>query len=230
MPETPLDALVPLLSEERLQRYRQLQDVDTMATYLWNIQLCEALYPSLCIVEVALRNTIHNTLAEHHGRQDWYKAAQLGRDDAATLRFAIQRVREAGKDPTSGRIVAGLSFGFWTGLLSSLYGNSPKGPRWWTSPHSPLLAAAFPYAPASIQQYRGRLQSRFNEIRRLRNRSFHYECIFDDPKLLQKHQHICEAIDWIHPELGVANRTIDRFMAVHSQGVDSIREIVAEPH
>lgn len=230
MAHDSLEQLVPFISEERLKRYQQTQDDDTLARYLWNIQLCEALYPSLCIVEVALRNTIHNTLAGHYGRQDWFAAARLGRDDAATLRFTIQRLREAGKDPTPGRIVAGLSFGFWTGLLSSLYGNSPRGPQWWTSPQSPLLAAAFPYAPPGIQQYRGRLQTRFNEIRRLRNRSFHYECIFDDPKLMQKHERILEAIDWIHPELGIANRTVDRFISIHAQGVDSIRQSLSGHH
>jgi hypothetical protein len=54
-------ALLPrvelIISAPRLQRYRDAtsSDPDTVALYCWNIQLAEALLPSIAILEVSLR-------------------------------------------------------------------------------------------------------------------------------------------------------------------------------
>jgi hypothetical protein len=51
------------LSVERFQRYSKGQEglVPPLARYLWNVRLCEALYPTLNCVEIGIRNSIHWT-------------------------------------------------------------------------------------------------------------------------------------------------------------------------
>ncbi|MFQ3241345.1 MAG: hypothetical protein ACI9JZ_001029 [Lentimonas sp.] len=48
------------LAPERIDAYRQdgANQPITMARYLWNMALCEPLYPTLQIAEVALRNSL----------------------------------------------------------------------------------------------------------------------------------------------------------------------------
>jgi hypothetical protein len=194
-----------------------------IVTYLWNIELCEALYPSLCALELTLRNSLHLVLTNHYGRDDWYDVIALQRDEARARDSTKSKIRTAKKPVLPGRMVSGLSFGFWTGILSSLYGNSPKGPQLWTSPHSPLLVSAFPHAPATHQQYRGQVHFRFNELRRFRNRVFHYECIFDNPLLIQKHADIIDSIGWISPDIQSSTVALDRLLQIYQSGQRRIR-------
>lgn len=71
-----LKSLVGALSTERLTGYQRTGRSETaehtLQRYLWNIQLCEALYPVLNLLEVTLRNTLHSALWQHTGHEDWY--------------------------------------------------------------------------------------------------------------------------------------------------------------
>jgi len=55
----PLEAI---LAPERLDAYRQdgVPPATTLARYLWNMALCESLYPPLQMAEIALRNSLHH--------------------------------------------------------------------------------------------------------------------------------------------------------------------------
>lgn len=131
------DELRRMYTVDRLARYSASEgdDLSMIVSYLWNIELCEALYPGLCALELTVRNSIHLVLSTHYGRPDWYDLPNvLQRDEARARDRTKEAIARAGKPVIPGRVVAGLNFGFWTGLLSSLYGNSPKGPQLWTSP------------------------------------------------------------------------------------------------
>ena len=82
------------------------------------------------------------------------------------------------------RVVAELSFGFWTGLT---------GPRYdvlWRN----HLVKIFPRRPVQ----RAHVQTRLNSIRKLRNRVAHYEPILSRP--LQKDvNQIFDTISWMSP-------------------------------
>ena len=59
-----------IVSVDRLAPYCQPSDQDNLdvaARYLWNIALCEALYPVLQAQEIALRNTLHNEISKLYG-------------------------------------------------------------------------------------------------------------------------------------------------------------------
>ena len=54
------------VSSKRLAAY-QLQggdnsDIEVLTRYVWNIKLCESFYPILQLLEVALRNSIHESI------------------------------------------------------------------------------------------------------------------------------------------------------------------------
>jgi hypothetical protein len=86
-----------ILSPERLDAYRQdgAAPAITLARYLWNMALCEALYSPLQIAEIALRNALHGCLSTRFGGAGWY-------DVIASLAHAIDRftaIHQAGLTP-----------------------------------------------------------------------------------------------------------------------------------
>lgn len=151
-------------------------DLDTVTRYFWDISLCQALYPSLGLLEVAVRNSIDATLAVHFGRSDWYDTPGfLQNREAIRVGRAKKKIQDSRKLVAPGRVVAELNLGFWTSLLDTLYGNSPYGPQVWKSPSRPLLIAAFPNAPNCALGVRRPILNRLDDIRLLRNRIFHHE-------------------------------------------------------
>jgi hypothetical protein len=69
-----LASLEPSLSPARLQRYQSAagDPLETAVNYLWNMALCESLYYSVNMVEIALRNGLHRSLTQHFGIPHWY--------------------------------------------------------------------------------------------------------------------------------------------------------------
>lgn len=67
--------LTRILSAERLSAYRgrlpdAASDIRLFGRYVWNMALCESLYPGVQTLEIALRNTIHQAVAQHFKRID----------------------------------------------------------------------------------------------------------------------------------------------------------------
>jgi hypothetical protein len=223
------------LSRERLDPFRSdpNDSLSIISNYFWNIALCQSLYPCIGLVEVAMRNAIHTSLADYFGRTNWFDLpGLLQTNERLALNAAKVSLSRAGKIMTPGRIVAELSFGFWTALLSSLYGNSPKGPRLWASPNSILLARAFPYAPASVQGYRSRVHKRFDDLRLLRNRVSHHEPVWKGVLVPSRragipptrtsiedlHFELIDAIGWINPTLQGTVKSLDTFQDTYHRG------------
>lgn len=212
--------LTTALSTERLAAYQNrlgpTRDLDLFAHYAWNMALSEAFYPALQVLEVTLRNTIHEAVSRRSGRSDWY-------DDLRIVQFSKDRdmVNQARntlalkhKPPDPGRMVAELSFGFWTSLLDRRY----EQVLW-----PVLLKSCFPFMPRALRT-RANLSKRFQRIRTLRNRIFHHEPIWYWQDLRQQHTDILEAISWIEPTARDLAVAVDKFPAVHGAGLDTIRQ------
>src|ERR1700712_3261820 len=63
-----------LFSKERLKKYRDNFNNDdrrAVCLYKYNIQACQALYPLISILEVALRNAIDRVLAAYFDDAGW---------------------------------------------------------------------------------------------------------------------------------------------------------------
>jgi hypothetical protein len=173
--------------------------LDTLARYSWNSYLGASLYPTLLHLEVAFRNRLHDAVASRYPIGPWQDVdCWLGRvppilapSEFAQVQVATDRLRRTGKPITPGRVVAELTFGFWTNLLDVRY--EQRQVLW-----PPLLEKAFPHLPA-VHRTRRVVAKRFNMLRRLRNRVFHYEPIWHWRDLSNQHEMLLEAISWLSP-------------------------------
>lgn len=92
--------------------------------YVWDRNVASAVFADLAIVEVALRNAMHEALAQVWG-PDWYDSGAVVLDnrsrnqlDTAKSHLPAGLVSAAGPD-LPGRVVAQCMFGFWVNLLDS---------------------------------------------------------------------------------------------------------------
>jgi hypothetical protein len=198
-----------VFSQERLDAYRPAggSDLDMVVNYFWDIALAEAIVPCLHAAELALRNSIHDAFTAHYGTDMWfYQPAVLEPGQLGELSRALGQLSRRRAQPTSGRIVAELTSGFWVAVLSD-----PYHQRIWQPSSFAMLRTVFPHSDTLPRQD---IQNRFNAIRKLRNRVFHFEAIWDRPHLLREHADIHEAIGWISPTLQQAILAVDTFPQV----------------
>jgi len=206
------------LSDQRFDSYRQSstdKNIDLLEHYLWNIALCESLYPTLQNLEIALRNNIYKAVAISFDNPKWF-------DDPSILNDEQQKsVREAkkrlNKPATEGRVIAELTFGFWTSLFDRKYDRV-----FWNQ--KDLIKNAFPNMPNSIRT-RSTLSKRFSDIRKLRNRVFHHEPIWNNPDLKNRYEGLTEALGWLNPALrDVTELILDRFPHTYLEGSKPYRD------
>jgi hypothetical protein len=110
---------------------------------------------------------------------------KLGPEQGAMLRKAKDTLTKEGKPLDAGRVVAELSFGFWTGLTG------PKYDVLWRD----HLVKFFPSRPVQ----RTEVQTRLNSIRKLRNRIAHHEPILFSGRLQKYVNQIFDTISWMSP-------------------------------
>jgi hypothetical protein len=207
------------ISSARLQRYQSnpFDSLETVINYFWNIALAESLYCSLNMVEIALRNGLHNALAHQFGTPTWYdRAGLLEWRQAVEVRKTKARIAARGDLVTSDRVVSELTFGFWVTILSRPYDS-----RLWSSWKASPLKTAFVRIPRSLRQ-RQHIHQHYNAIRELRNRVFHHEPIFDDQLLDQRHDGVKRGLYWLNPEMVNCLEYYDRFPDVLRSGRTSI--------
>lgn len=195
------------LSSDRLGRYLQWAAGDrakALELYTLNARVSECLYTPLHMLEVVLRNRIHAVMTEacHEG---WFhdEGALLGEWQPGQLEKAIGDIREEGKEPTPGRVVAALTFGFWTAMFGKDY-----EVLWQTTLHR------IARRPDGKGLKRKDFSTPLTPIRKLRNRIAHHEPIlmWNLPK---HHEKIIELTGWLSPpaaEWCVAN---SRFPELH---------------
>ena len=219
------------LSRVRLEHYRSDNgsDLDMVINYFFNIELSEALYPSLQAFEVALRNSIHHAFTQHFGTEFWFDAPNLypAPPSPETTPWQAQAIQSA-RDKLSGekkehgadRIIAELHLGYWNSLF-----NRPFVDKLWIPNQGALLAQVFPHATRS-QQVARHLEKRITRVRILRNRVMHFEPIWKRRHLQQNHGEILEALLWISPVMCETIAMCDRFSDVFATGRESVKHRV----
>jgi hypothetical protein len=191
-------AIKRIFSTERLEPYLRHHDNDfekSLQHYKANIKISEAFYPLLSVLEIGLRNNFDNQLKRLFQDDQWHENSNFIK---IVSRFQIERISEARtsilrekKQVTSGKIISELSFGFWTSLLDSRFERTL-----WKN-----LRLSFPNCPKSIRK-RKTMSSKFNGIRKLRNRIFHHEPIsWNIDVLINYRNEIVEGIDWLDKDL-----------------------------
>ena len=202
-----------ILAPERLGAYRQdgATPATTLARYLLNMALCEALYSPLQFAEVALRNALHTCLTARFGTATWYDVVPaLPAWQQKQLDEARQKLQTRGKPATPGALVAELQFGFWTGFFNKSHGGTGLG-------HA-LAGQAFAHAPRSARDMKKR-DARWKRIRDLRNRVFHHERIIRWLDLDAQHAAILEVVGWMNQPLRDFALVVDRYDAIRKAGL-----------
>jgi hypothetical protein len=223
-----ISSLWRLVSAQRIDSFRRgtaSGEEEVLARYLWNIALCEALYPSLHFLEVGLRNVIFEAAAATYpvgtgaggAAGSWLEhPGILHADEARAVRAARQRLSRRGKPCEAGGLVAELSFGFWTTLFDVRYEQDRV--LW------PRLFGQKIFAHAPRQQRsRKALSPLLNRVRHLRNRAFHHEPIWHWSDLTQQHALVVDLLGWMGPQLRATGSAVDRFPQVHREGVAALR-------
>jgi hypothetical protein len=163
--------------------------------YKANIRISEAFYAPIAVLEICLRNSINIQLRRLFGTEEWYSDIRFNK---AITPFQLTKIDEAmntiireQKTVTPGRIVAELSFGFWTSLFDKRF----EYLLW------KQLRLSFPACPKHIRQRRT-ISKKLNGIRKFRNRIFHHEPVSWSFNALQIYRdEIYQGIDWLDTEL-----------------------------
>lgn len=209
-----------VLTPARLASYIPLggNDLAVVTTYFWNAALTRDFHTSLGAAEIAARNGIHKALHIHTGHPAWYDRVVLLPREATALATVKKDIVAGGKPVIPGRVIAGLSFGFWTGLLSTGFGPHGYGKVLWSPNNAALIAQAFPLL-APLNQNRGYVHDRLNTLRLLRNRTSHHEPIWRGMTLRSGktfslaglYTDILDTIGWVSIELRDSTHAYDRF-------------------
>jgi hypothetical protein len=196
------------LSLERFGRYLAWAGRDrerAIELYTLNTRISESLYIPLQSLEVALRNRIHVVMAEGLGDEAWFHQAGVLLNDRQPdqLTKAVEDLKAVNKMPTPGRIVAALSFGFWTAMFGPHY----EG-LWRTTLHR--IAAK----PDGKRLRRKDFSGPLTPIRSIRNRIAHHEPIitWDLPGI---HKRMVELTRWLSPAAAAWCRENDRFDQIY---------------
>jgi hypothetical protein len=168
--------------------------------YKANIELSEAFYPILSVLEVCLRNAVNETLKAHFNDPYWFKN-HLPPEFLPSVSEAIQKVSTQRKNITPDRIIAELNFGFWNRLFNRNY----TGLLW------KELRLIFKNTPKHLRQ-RDTIADALYRIRTLRNRIYHYEPIFNNLQDLEKqYNEMLTFLVWLDKDLPNLLSDIDRF-------------------
>ena len=168
--------------------------------YKVNIELSEAFYPILSVLEVSLRNAVNETLKLHFNDPYWFKNS-LPVEFLPFVSDATQKLTAQRKTITADRIIAELNFGFWNRLFNRHY----TGLLW------KPLRLIFQNTPKHLRQ-RDTIADALYRIRTLRNRIYHYEPIFGNLQDIEKQYiEMLKFLTWFDNDLPKLLTGIDRF-------------------
>jgi len=205
-----------LLSQSRLATYFQLFPNDNQKAieyYQLNTQIAESLYPLLSNLEIVLRNAIHNSFSIHFKNSNWY--AQVNYPELQDqINIAKSKIIASKNQINIDKLVSELTLGFWTSLFNKNYAKD-----YW----KPLMYA-FPLL-GKQQKHRNVIAFKLNNIRKFRNRIFHYEPICNDLNILSiNHANILEVLQWINSDIVIWTKQIDRFDNLYKQASTMIAQ------
>lgn len=156
------------ITNKRFEIYKDIE------TYNNNLKKAKHLYIPLSVLEVSLRNSINNLFEKFYGA-GWIinEANFLRHKEIEKIIQAKSKISENQETITKDKLVAELTFGFWTALFQSVYDNKMRTNN---------LKQIFPNLPPKEVELidRKKMSSKLNHIRKFRNRVFHHENILKD--------------------------------------------------
>lgn len=194
------------LSSARFNVYLEQTENNFDKAYLLykaNIELSEAFYPVLSVLEICLRNAINEKLKEYFNAPYWFKN-HLPKEFRPFVLEAEEKIISQRKTVTADKIIAELNFGFWNRLFNRNY----TGLLW------KPLRLIFKNTPKHLRQ-RDTIADYLFRIRKLRNRVYHYEPIFRNLQDVEKqYNEMIKFLVWLDKDLPQLLDNIDRFKEI----------------
>lgn len=224
---------VKTISASRLQTYKDRfslpNDAECLGLYIWNKKICGAFFPVLQLLEVSLRNAVHQGYLEHEQKrllilnpaltnwstlldQGWFitffKANKLTHKESFRHISAAEYALSQRKKPlTIDNIIAKLPYGFWAHICSKYHDEKVNDSlQLWPKNRNDVFPAAIRGGNyISMDEIQKTLQI----INDIRNRIAHHEPIwhashlYDAPtfinKVVRDFATCLDVIGWINP-------------------------------
>lgn len=196
------------LSEPRYARFLEAAEGSherAMALYEWHARLTVASFGLIHHFEVLLRNAIDSALGASQPqapiKETWLLDFEILQPDGVKqVITAIERL-EKGKSVTRGRVIAGLSFGFWAGLFGRRY------EELWRH----RLRTVFPHGTLT----RKNLSTKMRLIQHFRNRVAHHDSLLDQD-IKARLEDMLTIAGWIDP-------AAQAWFGEHTDALDIVR-------
>ncbi|WP_460237214.1 Abi family protein [Aurantivibrio plasticivorans] len=187
--------LEPYISSARLNTYSNFfapaDQIELFGCYLWSKEVAGAFFPLLQVLEITLRNAIHKearnalgpywfdnvaTRPQRRLSASQHRHVQHLADSIRNARTEIRRDLNMPRTATvsEDRIIAKVTFGFWTNLFSAAFDVNRNPRALWPN----LLRPVFPNAPQGHRD-RATMQGKLLAIKTFRNKAFHHEPIWN---------------------------------------------------
>lgn len=219
--EFSADNVRALLSPDRLRPYLDRSDGDpekALELYEWSARMSAAAFETVAHLEVMMRNSIDAALSDHYADAacgiPWFlRRPPMNDDTEASIDSVRQRLRPLSRD-TRNQIIAGLSFGFWSGMLGKRYEDL------WRA----CLRKAFPHSAGDRKQVTAAVEA----IRKFRNKIAHHDSMLnvDIPFEMRR---IVEVAGFISTDAAAWLRAIDRSDDVYRARPHSPTDTVVVP-
>ena len=144
--------------------------------YAWNLEMSGAFWGPLSVLEITLRNSIHDAMRNGRVDDDWWnlQAVNLESREDKRIEAAMDKLAfTKNYSPSADDVVGATSMGLWVGLLGVGVARHPLydyETKLW-----PRLQTAFPNRGLLGRR---QIHAKFNRLRVLRNRIAHHEPIF----------------------------------------------------
>lgn len=164
------------ISDIRLSHYKSFDE------YKQNIKESEEYYILLSILEISLRNSINNYFQRKISK-NWLFSKTLHIDTQQRVEECKKLITNRKEIISHDKVIAELSFGFWTSLFRKSYSNLFRIKD---------IKYIFPNIPNRNEKLISRyvLDKELNKIRKFRNRVFHYEKIINKPQYKEMKEEI----------------------------------------
>ncbi|WP_204165074.1 hypothetical protein [Rhodococcus oxybenzonivorans] len=174
--------------------------------YRWNAEIAAALWTVMHVFEVTVRNAVSDAVTQVHG-PNWTHDASFHAKlppaprDRSTNRPAGYGAREdlqkqSRLHPTPGKVIPELKMAFWEKMFTQRHDAD-----FWNS----YLCTVFPNVDSAepIRDHRNALRTRYERVRRIRNRMGHHEPISDTSRfdLSQCYTGMMEVLSWRSSEI-----------------------------
>lgn len=205
--------VIDAISRPRLSSYGMVPDpscdlVMVVARHGRNIVICEALYPLLHLLEVVVRNRVHDAFSAHYGTTEWFRMPWVYSKELALVEKAEEELQKHHKALSPDNIVAEMTFGFWCSMFNKRY-----EPHHTNQPWPTLLKSVLPRAPRWART-RSKILERLEKARRIRNRVFHHEPVAHISDLAAQHAELMELLGWFSPDARTHLTHVCRFNQV----------------